>query len=79
MTEAGMTPDAVKTCHHTHDRLIIDPLRPALSRALPIALAKISEPLRLLHGGPLRIVAPGFPRLGPAETARPDRAVGPRA
>jgi DMSO/TMAO reductase YedYZ molybdopterin-dependent catalytic subunit len=65
-----LTPDAVYTGHHSPD-MRLDGRGPALSRGLPIAKALAPEtlvawaingaPLPPLHGGPLRIVAPGFP------------------
>lgn len=71
LAHAGVKASAVYTGHHAPDRLIGDPERPALSRGLPIAKAMApetliafamnGEPLPRLHGGPLRIVAPGFP------------------
>lgn len=71
LAEAGVRPSAVYTGHYAPDRLLTDPSRPALSRGLPIAKALAPEtliafamngaPLPSLHGGPLRIVAPGFP------------------
>jgi sulfite oxidase len=71
LSEAGVRETAVYTGHHAPDRMIADPSRPALSRGLPIAKAMApetliafamnGEPLPRLHGGPLRIVAPGFP------------------
>jgi DMSO/TMAO reductase YedYZ molybdopterin-dependent catalytic subunit len=66
----GPTRDAVYTGHHSPD-LRLDGRGPALSRGLPIAKALApetlvawavnGEPIPPLHGGPLRIVAPGFP------------------
>jgi sulfite oxidase len=63
-------PNARYTGHHSPD-LALDGTRPAISRGLPIAKALApetlvayalnGEPLPPLHGGPLRVVAPGFP------------------
>lgn len=68
---SGVKPSAVYTGHYAPDRQIQDPSRPALSRGLPLAKALApetllafgmnGETLPLLHGGPLRIVAPGYP------------------
>jgi DMSO/TMAO reductase YedYZ molybdopterin-dependent catalytic subunit len=65
-----LTPDAVYTGHHSPD-MRLDGRSPALSRGLPIAKALAPEtlvawaingaPIPPLHGGPLRVVAPGFP------------------
>lgn len=62
--------NAVYTGHHSPD-MRLDGRGPALSRGLPIAKARApetlvawavnGEPIPPLHGGPLRIVAPGFP------------------
>ncbi len=69
LARAGVKPGAVYVGHESPDRTAAG--KPALSRGLPIAKALApetlvafrvnGEPLPLLHGGPLRIVAPGFP------------------
>lgn len=63
-------PSAVYTGHYSPD-LNLEGTGPALSRGLPInkalspetlvAYAINGEPIPPLHGGPLRLVAPGFP------------------
>ncbi len=65
-----LLPSAVYTGHHSPD-MRLDGGGPALSRGLPIAKALAPEtlvawavngaPIPPLHGGPLRVVAPGFP------------------
>jgi len=66
----GLAANAVYTGHHSPD-MRLDGRGPALSRGLPIAKALApetlvawainGEPIPPLHGGPLRIVAPGYP------------------
>lgn len=65
-----LLPDAVYTGHHSPD-VRFDGRGPALSRGLPIekalqpetliAWAVNGEPIPPLHGGPLRLIAPGYP------------------
>jgi sulfite oxidase len=67
----GVKASAVYTGHHSADRLTDGSEFPAISRGIPIEKAMASEtllafemngePLPFLHGGPLRVVAPGYP------------------
>lgn len=63
-------PEAIYTGHHSPD-LYLDGSGPAISRGLPlgkalapetlIAFALNGAPIPALHGGPLRLVVPGYP------------------
>jgi len=69
LAAAGVKPEAVYTAHHSPDRT--ESGKVALSRGLPLRKALAPETLLafgmngvdlpVAHGGPLRIVAPGFP------------------
>jgi DMSO/TMAO reductase YedYZ molybdopterin-dependent catalytic subunit len=70
LQQCGLKPEAVYTGHHSPDRYL-DDSGPAISRGVPIekalapetlvAYAVNGEPIPALHGGPLRLIAPGYP------------------
>jgi DMSO/TMAO reductase YedYZ molybdopterin-dependent catalytic subunit len=72
LARAGVKPGAVYTGHYGADpHLSGEAGRPAISRGVPIAKAMDphtlivwgmnGEPLPLIHGGPVRVLAPGWP------------------
>jgi sulfite oxidase len=68
---AGVKTSAVYTGHYGIDGSLADPNRPALSRGVPIkkaldqnnliVWAMNGEPLPNIHGGPVRLLVPGWP------------------
>jgi DMSO/TMAO reductase YedYZ molybdopterin-dependent catalytic subunit len=72
LAAVGVKAEAVYTAHYSADtHLSGDPEKLPISRGMPLAkaiqpntllaFAMNGEPLPLLHGGPLRVVAPGWP------------------
>jgi sulfite oxidase len=68
---AGVKPSAVYTGHYGADRSLADPTKDALSRGVPmrkamdennlIVFAMNGQPLSNIHGGPVRLLVPGWP------------------
>jgi DMSO/TMAO reductase YedYZ molybdopterin-dependent catalytic subunit len=68
---AGVKPSAVFTGHYGSDRSLADASKDAISRGVPIkkalneynliAFAMNGQPLSNIHGGPVRLLVPGWP------------------
>jgi len=68
---AGVKPSAVFTGHYGADRSLADPTKDAISRGVPIrkamdangliVFAMNGQPLSNIHGGPVRLIVPGWP------------------
>lgn len=68
---AGVKPSAVFTGHYGADRSLADASKDAISRGVPIKKAMDAEnlivfamngkPLTNIHGGPVRLIVPGWP------------------
>jgi DMSO/TMAO reductase YedYZ molybdopterin-dependent catalytic subunit len=68
---AGVKSSAVFTGHYGADRSLADPTKDAISRGLPIrkamdennliVFAMNGQPLSNIHGGPVRLLVPGWP------------------
>jgi len=68
---AGVKPSAVYTGHYGSDRSLADASKDAISRGMPIkkaldannliVFAMNGQPLPHIHGGPVRLVVPGWP------------------
>jgi sulfite oxidase len=68
---AGVKPSAVFTGHYGADRSLADPTKDAISRGVPIrkamdennliVFAMNGQPLSNIHGGPVRLLVPGWP------------------
>jgi sulfite oxidase len=71
LNAAGVKASAVFTGHYGADRSLADPTKDAISRGVPIAKARDAnnlivfaingQPLPNIHGGPVRLVIPGWP------------------